>query len=138
MANGLNEPVSTKDSVFEYLKTMNKQLPKHTYMLTTNLKITLKTLEAHHIVNLEDIIYCKSSGNYTTFHLSKEKIMVCKPLKHVESLLNEKLFLRCHQSYMVNTSYVTKYTNEGQLILKNGVELPVAIRRKDIVLKRLF
>lgn len=101
-------------------------------------KIILKTLEAHHVVYLKDIMYCKSDGNYTTFHLVDEKIMISKPLKQVEILLDKKVFLRCHQSYMVNTSFVTKYTSEGNLILKNETELPVASRRKEIVLKRIF
>ncbi|MBU2914475.1 LytR/AlgR family response regulator transcription factor [Reichenbachiella agariperforans] len=101
-------------------------------------KIVLRTLEAHHVVYLEDIIFCKSDGNYTTFNTTKEKIMISKPLKLVESLLNKAVFLRCHQSYVVNTSYVTKYTNEGCLVLKNGEEVPVASRRKDAILKRLF
>jgi len=101
-------------------------------------KIVLRTLEAHHVVHFDDILYCRSEGNYTTFYMPEEKIMISKPLKKVEGLLNESQFLKCHQSYMVNTSYVTKYTNEGCLVLKNGQQIPVASRRKDNVLKRIF
>lgn len=101
-------------------------------------KIVLRTLDAHHVVYFDDILYCKSDGNYTTFYLSEENIIISKPLKKVETLLNESLFLKCHQSYMVNTTYVTKYTNEGCLILKTGQQIPVASRRKDTVLKRIF
>lgn len=101
-------------------------------------KIVLKTLEAHHVVCIKDIVYCKSEGNYTTFHLLEEKIMISKSLKQIESLLSKEIFMRCHQSYMVNMSYVKKYTNEGLLVLKNSIEIPVASRRKEMVLKKLF
>ncbi|WP_075343288.1 LytR/AlgR family response regulator transcription factor [Tenacibaculum agarivorans] len=101
-------------------------------------KIVVKTLEAQHILNFEDIIFCKSEGNYTTFHLTNEQVLVSKPMKKLQPLLDENIFLKCHQSFLVNTSYVTKYLNEGFLVTKNGDQIPVATRRKEDVLNLLF
>ena len=35
-----------------------------------NKRIVLKTLEAHYIVYEDDIMYCNSEGNYTTFYMN--------------------------------------------------------------------
>lgn len=114
------------------------QIAKNYYQKKLHNKIVLKTLEAQHLVNFDDIIYCKSEGNYTTFYLENEKIIVSKPMKKMQALLNENIFLKCHQSFLVNISHVVKYINEGFLITKNDDQIPVATRRKDEVLKVIF
>ena len=101
-------------------------------------KIVVKTLEAQHILNFEDIVFCKSEGNYTTFHLENEQVLVSKSMKKLQPLLDDTIFLKCHQSYLVNTSFVTKYLNDGFLVTKYGDQIPVATRRKDEVLSLLF
>lgn len=122
------------------LKTKEHLVTVANNYYTNNIhnKIVLKTLEAQHLVDFKDIIYCKSDGNYTTFYLNNEHIIVSKPLKKIQPLLNSQFFLKCHQSYIINTSYVTKYLNEGFLVTKNGYNIPVATRRKDEVLQILF
>lgn len=135
-----NEAVEKAIMAIEEGKDMDKaiNISNHFYSEGKHDKIVLRTLEAIHIVNFEDIVYCHSEGNYTTFHLLNEKIMISKPMKKVEELLNKDLFLKCHQSYLVNTSYVSKYTSEGYLVMKNKAEVPVATRRKETVLRELF
>lgn len=101
-------------------------------------KIVLRTLEAQHLVDFNDIIYCKSEGNYTTFFLDTEEIMVSKPLKKFLPLFDESLFIKCHQSYLINTSRIAKYLNEGFLVTHTGAQIPVATRRKEQVLQQIF
>ncbi|AUC16695.1 hypothetical protein BTO06_16755 [Tenacibaculum sp. SZ-18] len=101
-------------------------------------KIVVKTLEAQHILNFEDIIFCKSEGNYTTFHLKNEQVLVSKSMKKLQPLLDNNIFLKCHQSYLINRSHITKYLNEGFLVTKYGDRIPVATRRKDDVLNLIF
>jgi len=51
-------------------------------------KIVLKDFENIYLINVADIKYCKSDGNYTEFHLLNEKpIVVSKPIKEFESYL---------------------------------------------------
>lgn len=113
-------------------------IANHYYREGEHRKIVLKTLDTQYLVSFEDILYCKSEGNYTTFYLFEEKIVISKPMKKVEELLDKQMFIKCHQSFIVNKTYVTKYTNEGFLITKTGEQIPVATRRKDMVLKTLF
>lgn len=96
-------------------------------------RIVLKTTEAINIVDVADITHCRSESNYTTFYMvDGKKIMVSKVLKEYEELLSEYGFFRPHHSFLVNLNYVTKLdkTDGGFLILKDGAEVPVSLRRK--------
>lgn len=103
-----------------------------------NKRIVLKTLNTHHIIFEDDIIYCNSEGNYTTFYMvNREKILISKSMKKVEEIVNLNIFLKCHQSYLVNVNYIEKYISDGFLILKNNIKIPISSRRKEIVLNRI-
>jgi len=134
--------VAINKAVQQHNKENNKEklvnVASNYYQNGLHNKIVVKTLEAQYILNFEDIIFCKSEGNYTTFHLANEQVLVSKPMKKLQPLLDENIFLKCHQSFLVNTSYVTKYLNEGFLVTKNGDQIPVATRRKEDVLNLLF
>ncbi len=140
------DPVEFKGAVSKAIKTLDTEsqlgnsinIANHFYKDGEHRKIVLKTLDTQHLVSFEDILYCKSDGNYTTFYLFDETIIISKPLKKVEELLDETQFLKCHQSYVVNTAYITKYLNEGFLVTKTGDQIPVATRRKEHVLGTLF
>ncbi len=101
-------------------------------------RIVLKTSDAHHIINEDDLMYCKSEGNYTTFFTKDEdQIMISKTLKKTEELLTETTFIKCHQSYLVNKFYIAKMLSDGYLILNNKTKIPVSSRRKEHVLGKL-
>jgi len=102
-------------------------------------RIVLKTLDTIYTVNEDDILYCKSDGSYTTFHmLDSEKILVSKSLKNIQELLSDSVFIRCHQSYLVNKNYVRKYDLKGLFVLSTNDKIPVSGRLKDASLKRIF
>lgn len=102
-------------------------------------RVILKTTDTVYAVYEKDILYCRSDGNYTTFHtIQKERIVVSKPLKKIEEILSEDSFVRCHQSYVVNRIHVSKYNKQGVLIIKPDIKVPVSSRRKDYALSRIF
>ncbi len=101
-------------------------------------RIALKSMEFIEIVPIEDIVYCKSDKGYTSFFLkNKREIVVSKGLKEYEIILTAHGFLRCHQSYMVNFMYVSKYYKEGYLILLEKENIPVSARKKEEVMRYL-
>ncbi len=101
-------------------------------------RIVLKTSDAHHIINEDDLMYCKADGNYTTFYTKDdEQVLVSKTLKKAEELLTEETFIKCHQSYLVNKFYIAKMLSDGYLILNNDTKIPVSGRRKEHVLGKL-
>lgn len=102
-------------------------------------QIVLHTLEYLQLLQIKDIVYCKSEGSYTTFVLHNHReIMVSKPLKFYDELLPEKWFIRPHQSYLLNLLYVDRYVKTGYIYLKDDSQIPVSVRKKDYVLQRLM
>ena len=92
------------------------------------------------IVSLDDIIRCESDSNNTIFHLQdKRKIFVTKTLKYFSELLSSHDFIRVHQSHLVNLQCISAYikTDGGYLMLKNGENVPVSVRKKTEIIEIL-
>lgn len=101
-------------------------------------RIALRSQDYLQIVHFAEIIFCQSNAGYTTFHLTdNRKILISKSLKEYEDILPGSLFLRPHQSYLVNQQYIDRYHKDGLLVLKSGAEIPVSTRRRDYVLALL-
>lgn len=102
-------------------------------------KIPLSTSNGLVFVKLAEILYCESSGNYTSFYLlNDKKVMVSRQLGEYEKLLPEINFTRIHDKYIINLSFIKEYVkgSGGDVVLENGKELPVASRRKEEFLAR--
>ncbi|WP_109098375.1 LytTR family DNA-binding domain-containing protein [Aquimarina sp. AU58] len=103
-------------------------------------KISLHTLDKIIIVNLDDIIRCESDSNNTIFYLQDgQKIFVTKTLKYFSDMLKTYQFLRVHQSHLVNLQCISAFikTDGGYLMLKNGENIPVSVRKKIEVMEIL-
>ncbi len=102
-------------------------------------KIPLATGSGMLFVKIADILYCESSGNYTHFYLQDgKKIIVSRQLGEYEKLLPENCFMRIHDKFIINLNYIKEYKkgSGGEVVLENGIELPVATRRKEDFLSR--
>jgi two-component system LytT family response regulator len=99
--------------------------------------ITLNTQEEIRVVKLLDIVRCESMDNYTRFILKDAtKIVVSKTLKSFENELPKEEFFRSHQSHLVAINEITSYvkTEGGYLLMSNGDQIPVSVRKKPMVL----
>lgn len=84
------------------------------------------------------IIRLEGEGNYTRFFLTGgQKHLSSKTLKEYEDMLTPHDFLRIHKSHLVNKKFVSGYQNEGAVILKDGLVLPVSRLRKQEVMLAL-
>ncbi|HKK89561.1 MAG TPA: LytTR family DNA-binding domain-containing protein [Saprospiraceae bacterium] len=92
------------------------------------------------VLNPGDIIYLESAGNYTLIHLiDTVPVMASKNLTHFERIMYKMNFYRLHRKYMVNLSKV-KEVRTGRKVsveMENGMELPLAVRRKGGFLRKL-
>jgi len=102
-------------------------------------KIAFNTNTGYVIKELNDVVYGKSSSNYTEFFFSdKEKVLVTKTMLEYEKMLDALGFFRIHQSFLVNFKFVDRFDSEElQLYLRTGEILPVSNRRKTILLEML-
>ena len=103
-------------------------------------RLALHTLEKIHVTEIEDIIRCESSGNYTTFYFKGgQKLLVTKTLKEYDQLLAEHEFVRVHQSHLINASQIKEFVkiDGGYLVMRDGTKVPVSLRKKSNVMKLL-
>lgn len=101
-------------------------------------KIVLKTMDAFHLVNISEILYCRSDNSYTSFFLDNgEEIVVSKGIREYIGILDEYGFFRPHQSYIVNLNFIKKVdkTDGGFIVMKNGAEIPISSRQKKYFFK---
>lgn len=107
---------------------------------STNKKVVLRTSDSMHLVDLNEILYCKSDNSYTTFFLKQKKeITVSKSIKEFAELFAEYDFLRPHQSFLVNLGGIIKIdkTDGGFIIMENGAQVPISSRRKQAIFDQL-
>jgi two-component system LytT family response regulator len=74
-------------------------------------------------VDLDDILYLQSTGNYMQFVLAEEKILSRLTMAEVEALLPVMDFIRIHRSYMVARRKVTRI-EKGSIWVRDR-ELPI-------------
>ena len=100
-------------------------------------KIGLPILNGLELVALDQVLWCKADSNYTTFNLaSGRSIIVTRTLKRYEEELPATLFVRIHQSFLVNVNRIVRYTagDGGSVTMEDNAELPVSRARKRALL----
>jgi two-component system, LytTR family, response regulator len=111
---------------------MNKEKEQH--------HIAIPCMDGLQFVETGNIIYLEAESNYSIFHLAgNKKITVAKTLKDFEELLPSSIFFRIHHSYIININCIEKYSKGegGQVLMKNGVTLDVARRKKEAFMKMI-
>jgi DNA-binding LytR/AlgR family response regulator len=84
-------------------------------------------------IELNDILYAETLGNYIIIHLPDRKIIAYLTLKSLESQLPANEFIKIHQSYLVNCSKITAI--EGNEIKINEKPLPISRNYRDEVME---
>ena len=147
----LLKPVDTDDllkSVAKIKTNKNKNvLAKELYKIIENMtpkssfaKVSLPLSGKTIFIEPNEILYCKSDGNYTEIYFkNKKKEVLSKKLKDVELIINNPLFYRVHNSYLVNINHIREFIrNDGQyLVLENGLTIPVSRSKKNALLDLL-
>ena len=102
-------------------------------------RITINTDGKLLFLDVDDIIYIESDGNYSTLFLQdQKKIVVTKKLKEVDAILPEHYFFRIHNSFIINLNKIKVFIkNEGYVIMDSDHKIPVARQRKSDFLEKL-
>lgn len=103
-------------------------------------KICLATTAGMEFIPIDDIVLCKADGSYTSFVLkSKNSLLVSKHLKEYENLLADQLFMRVHNSYLINLREVKKYikSDGGYIIMSNDMHVSLSPRKKDDLIEAM-
>lgn len=93
-------------------------------------QITVKTGQKLLMVNVQDIFYLQSDGDYVQIHTADKKLLKEQTMKYYEESLPQSLFVRTHRSYIVNIRKIARielYEKQTQLLtLTNGEQLRVS------------
>lgn len=99
-----------------------------------------KKMQDRIAVEFQNIVYFVEITQISYLHIDNgctflfkhdgKKLVSTRPLKSYE----DAPFLRTHKSYLVNKFYIDRYhRKEGIIYLKNGTQIPVSSRKKEIV-----
>jgi two-component system LytT family response regulator len=116
--------------LIENLKNLN-QAPK---------RVALSSADRIHLVEIKDVIHCESQSNYTLFYLQgNKKILVTRTLKEFEEMFGPEQFIRVHHSHLINLDHLKEYikANGGYALMADNSKIPVAVRKKDELLRKL-
>lgn len=108
--------------------------------MQANQKLVLSTIDSIHFIQIENILYGKSSNSYTTFYFTNHApIIVSRNIREFETELSHSHFFRTHQSYLVNLKHISKIDKADgfTLILSDNSRIPTSIRKKKALLQIL-
>jgi two-component system, LytTR family, response regulator len=104
------------------------------------MKLCIPSLKGFQVVEMQDIIYCEASSNYTNFHFTnRSPICASKPIHEYEGLLSDCNFVRIHKSFVVNMEHIKEYIRGegGTVLLSNGHEAEVSRRKKEMLMAKM-
>ena len=115
-------------SLTRFLKACNKareqfELRQQNNQVVMPAAVFIKNGHGQQRVELQDILYAESSGNYMQFVLIDKKIISRLTMTEAEALLSSSLFVRIHRSYIISKKYLTKIEKSSVWIQQT--ELPV-------------
>ncbi len=104
-------------------------------------RFAVPTMEGLIMVDSDTILYCESDSTYCKIYFinSNKPMVISKTLKDVEEVLQGTDFCRIHHSYFINMKCVKSYIRGegGEVVLNNGIHLPVSRTRKQDFLSLL-
>jgi len=133
---------SLKTKVFDYLiKPVSTELLESCIISIfkdfTKLNIeerqTLSIKSGCNVYNiiLDNIIYFEKYGHLLVVHTESGRIESSESLDRIEQKLDKTRFFRCHKSFIVNISYISRIDYPNNVIyLKNGEACSVSKRCK--------
>jgi two-component system, LytTR family, response regulator len=96
-------------------------------------KIGISVHDGVVFVNTDDIMKVEAKGSYCILHLTNNKsITTTQSIGDVENLLLFKIFIRVHNSWIINTNFLKKYYRgkNGYMEMEDGSTVQVSIRKK--------
>ena len=95
--------------------------------------ITIRSATAVERIRRNDLVYVECERHKIVYHTEKKEIVASGTLSEVEKNLNARVFLRCHQSFLVNLKYISGFSTD-RLALLTGEMIPISrAKRREIV-----
>lgn len=86
-------------------------------------------------LNLDEVLYIESLGDYVTFVTKGHKYVVLSTLKNIDDKINNDQFLKVHRSFIVNLSKVVDI-EETNMVIHDKV-IPISRANRPILMNRI-
>ncbi len=86
-------------------------------------------------LNISDILWIKSEGNYLEIQTTKKEELIRATLSNFIEKLNSDIFFKTHKSYIVNLDYLTKLETNSVTIVEK--QIPISKNYYDELIKKL-
>ncbi len=103
--------------------------------LTTNNKLFIKDGYSTHVININEILYIESEGNYINIFTSSKKYLSRQNMESILLDIDSNDFLKIHRSYVVNLNKVKKYSSKEVII--NEIMLPISKTFYDVFIENM-
>lgn len=117
---------------------LSEELMKEMIMYTKGQKEHRLILEARkhvEIFNMDEILYIEAELKNVHIGTVDGERVIKFPISEVEKMLNEKIFIKTHRSYIVNKNQIQSLL-ENEAVLKNGKRIPISKYRWKEVRRR--
>lgn len=135
--NEKNETRKRKKSAQEIRTHKKKKLLEKENILVPEIIIYSENKKEHLSFNIKNLVYITSQGNYASFFIIredkklKENILRVTLTKIANELESYPKVIRCHKSYIVNTSFITDISGNarGYLLASDVVSFDIPVSR---------
>ena len=97
--------------------------------------IMISGMDRIDFIHPDEVVYLKSTGRYTEFYLKdkKRKITSSKPIGEYENILDQDVFYRIHNSFLINLAQLININKRAgnYCEMSNGDSLPLSRRRNE-------
>jgi two-component system LytT family response regulator len=103
-------------------------------------KIHIKNHEGHLSINPSQILFCQAEGSYTRIVTEGygTDVIVSKSLNKFHKSISDKIFLRCHNSYLINLLRVKSFSSKRKIIAFKGFNIPISRRKANQIFQILL
>jgi two-component system LytT family response regulator len=145
------KPVNKDDffiAVDRALKSIDQKVPIDLSTLISNMqkhliirKIRIPTISGFTVVNVDDILRCEASSNYTIVKfINHSEVIACRTLGEYEEELKGYGFVRIHHKHLININHIVEYNKGkggGYIVLYDRQILEVSARKKADLLNAI-
>jgi two-component system, LytTR family, response regulator len=101
--------LSSENAVNVYKESL-ESLVSNTHQRKGVHRLCLPGIQGFNVIDVSNILYLMAEGNYTIFHMvNNKKIVVSKPIKDYEELLDPTIFFRNHKSSIINLKFLIEF-----------------------------
>jgi two-component system, LytTR family, response regulator len=93
------------------------------------------------LLPVNQIINIAAQGNYSIIYTTdNRKFTLSKQISYYENLLSSDIFLRVHQSHIINLNFAKQYlkSKNGSLLMSNDKIIPISINKKQEVSEKII